>query len=123
MVLVVLAIALVGGIGPAATYFFWARDAQQRRAAANAAQHAKRNAKSRRTLVAAKDRWVDVVKPSNGKAEPQEIQPKTTRRKHQTMRRTGTQTMHRTGRRSAHRADRRARPTARVPITMYMAHW
>lgn len=123
MVLVIVAIALLGGIGPAAYYLLWANHAEDRRAAAKVGQAADRASKGKPPPVPTRERWVDVEKPSNGVADDTEQRPRATPRKRRAK--------HRARRGSARaRRPRATRPrtaapraAARVPITMYMAHW
>jgi hypothetical protein len=121
-VLLVIAIALLGGIGPAAYYFFWAGHAEERRSAASASQTADRDSKRKRKPVATQERWVDEVKPSTGKADPEEARPRPTRSQQRANHRAQREAP-RGGSRAKRSPTSAPRPRARVPITMYMAHW
>lgn len=116
MVLVVVAIAMLGGIGPAAYYLLWSNHAEERRPIAKTAR-----ASSGKPPLPKSERWVDVVKPSTGVAQeaedtdhPPRKPPRKARAKHG-------------ARRGSSRATRprktTPRPASRVSITMYMAHW
>lgn len=122
VVLVVIAIALLGGIGPLAYYFFWAGHAEDRRHTAKADRRADRRAdhasKGKHTLVADNERWVDLVQPSTGMADDRSRRPRATPRKRRARHRS-----RRGGSRAMRSRTATPRPAARVSITMYMAHW
>lgn len=130
VVLVVVALALLGGIGPAAYYFFWARHTEDRQAAARTTQATAPGPRGQTGPMMRQERWVDEeTPPKDVKPDPREVAREKRRARRETKAR--QQATRRRGRPGGGRAglNLTARPRARpraagwVPITMYMAHW
>ncbi len=119
--LVIVAIALLGGIGPAAYYFFWARHTEDRNPGVKAGGSTER-VQRKTPPMARKERWVDEVVPPTDVVEEPPRRRKVTTRKDRANRRA------RRGSSRGRRPRVATAPTApraavRVPIIMYMAHW
>lgn len=131
VVLVMVAIAMLGGIGPAAYYFFWARHEEDRKAGAKAAPSTARAGQGRPGPMAEQERWVDEETPPMDVAEDPKDKARRERRERPEAR-ARKRSQRRRGRRGGGRAvwagpaavpSAVPRATGRVPITLYMAHW